>query len=207
MKKTLLLVALSIFSFGVKAQIFNPDCKTFAPQRARVAVESQSNQSPRYVDEFEIGDDHAILGTYTSDRYVSNIDEGVGFPDSAFGWVAPAVFLTQDWYEDLLGKDIIAVRFAVTQDIDTCGVLVLDLTPTTGGNYNMKTIGYKADKGAKAGWNYVVFDEPVTIPTANNHALLIGYEYFQLHDLTADMSAYDVVGYPMSVLNLGSSRN
>ena len=86
-------------------------------------------------------------------------------------------------------------------------MLVLDLTPTTGGNYNMKTIGYKADKGAKAGWNYVVFDEPVTIPTANNHALLIGYEYFQLHDLTADMSAYDVVGYPMSVLNLGSSRN
>ena len=177
MKKFLLSIAALAMSLTVSAQVdvqhqkagVVKQCPYFAQQSVvvqKVAKKIAANQR--------------WLGYYNSDALAEE-HYGMGIPGYP-GDNKVAICLSEDILKPYVGKNIVGMRFGLTEEIGNSSVSLFKQSGSAPGEVCRNV---DVQKGA-VGWNEVKFDEPYTIQAGET--LYAGYSYTQLSNENDDKS-------------------
>lgn len=169
MKKFLLSIAALAMSLTVSAQVdvqhqkagVVEQCPYFAQQS--VVVQKAAKK---------IAANQRWLGYYNSDALAES-HKGMGLPDYP-GENKVAICLSEEILKPYVGKNIVGMRFGLTEEIGNSSV---SLFKQGGSAPGAVCRNVDVQKGA-VGWNEVKFDEPYTIQAGET--LYAGYSYTQL---------------------------
>lgn len=169
MKKFLLSIAALAMSLTVSAQVdvqhqkagVVEQCPYFAQQS--VVVQKAAKK---------IAANQRWLGYYNSDALAES-HKGMGIPAYP-GDNKVAICLSEDILKPYIGKNIVGMRFGLTEEIGNSSV---SLFKQSGSAPGAVCRNVDVQKGA-VGWNEVKFDEPYTIQAGET--LYAGYSYTQL---------------------------
>lgn len=169
MKKFLLSIAALAMSLTVSAQVdvqhqkagVVEQCPYFAQQS--VVVQKAAKK---------IAANQRWLGYYNSDALAES-HKGMGIPAYP-GDNKVAICLSEDILKPYIGKNIVGMRFGLTEEIGNTSV---SLFKQSGSAPGAVCRNVDVQKGA-VGWNEVKFDEPYTIQAGET--LYAGYSYTQL---------------------------
>lgn len=169
MKKFLLSIAALAMSLTVSAQVdvqhqkagVVEQCPYFAQQS--VVVQKAAKK---------IAANQRWLGYYNSDA-LAEPNKGMGIPAYP-GENKVAICLSEDILKPYVGKNIVGMRFGLTEEIGNSSV---SLFKQSGSAPGAVCRNVDVQKGA-VGWNEVKFDEPYTIQAGET--LYAGYSYTQL---------------------------
>ena len=186
MKKFLLSIAALAMSLTVSAQVdvqhqkagVVKQCPYFAQQSVvvqKVAKKIAANQR--------------WLGYYNSDA-LAGLHNGMGMP-ACPGDNKVAICLSEDILKPYVGKNIVGMRFGLTEEIGNSSV---SLFKQSGSAPGAVCRNVDVQNGA-VGWNEVKFDEPYTIQAGET--LYAGYSYTQLSSNT------DYKSFPFSAVEEG----
>lgn len=186
MKKFLLSIAALAMSLTVSAQVdvqhqkagVVKQCPYFAQQSVvvqKVAKKIAANQR--------------WLGYYNSDA-LAEPHKGMGIPGYP-GDNKVAICLSEDILKPYVGKNIVGMRFGLTEEIGNSSVSLFKQSGSAPGEVCRNV---DVQKGA-VGWNEVKFDEPYTIQAGET--LYAGYSYTQLSNENDDKS------FPFSAVEEG----
>lgn len=186
MKKFLLSIAALAMSLTVSAQVdvqhqkagVVKQCPYFAQQSVvvqKVAKKIAANQR--------------WLGYYNSDA-LAELHYGMGIPGYP-GDNKVAICLSEDILKPYVGKNIVGMRFGLTEEIGNSSV---SLFKQSGSAPGAVCRNVDVQNGA-VGWNEVKFDEPYTIQAGET--LYAGYSYTQLSNEN------DYKSYPLSAVEEG----
>ena len=186
MKKFLLSIAALAMSLTVSAQVdvqhqkagVVKQCPYFAQQSVvvqKVAKKIAANQR--------------WLGYYNSDA-LAGLHNGMGMPAYP-GDNKVAICLSEDILKPYVGKNIVGMRFGLTEEIGNSSV---SLFKQSGSAPGAVCRNVDVQNGA-VGWNEVKFDEPYTIQAGET--LYAGYSYTQLSNEN------DYKSYPLSAVEEG----
>ena len=186
MKKFLLSIAALAMSLTVSAQVdvqhqkagVVKQCPYFAQQSVvvqKVAKKIAANQR--------------WLGYYNSDALAEE-HYGMGIPGYP-GDNKVAICLSEDILKPYVGKNIVGMRFGLTEEIGNSSV---SLFKQSGSAPGAVCRNVDVQNGA-VGWNEVKFDEPYTIQAGET--LYAGYSYTQLSNEN------DYKSYPLSAVEEG----
>lgn len=186
MKKFLLSIAALAMSLTVSAQVdvqhqkagVVEQCPYFAQQSVvvqKVAKKIAANQR--------------WLGYYNSDA-LAGLHNGMGIPAYP-GDNKVAICLSEDILKPYVGKNIVGMRFGLTEEIGNSSV---SLFKQSGSAPGAVCRNVDVQNGA-VGWNEVKFDEPYTIQAGET--LYAGYSYTQLSNEN------DYKSYPLSAVEEG----
>lgn len=169
MKKFLLSIAALAMSLTVSAQVdvHHPkagvveQCPYFAQQS--VVVQKAAKK---------IAANQRWLGYYNSDALTES-HKGMGIPGYP-GDNKVAICLSEDILKPYVGKNIVGMRFGLTEEIGNSSVSLFKQSGSAPG-----AVCRTADvQNGAVGWNEVKFDEPYTIQAGET--LYAGYSYTQL---------------------------
>lgn len=186
MKKFLLSIAALAMSLTVSAQVdvqhqkagVVKQCPYFAQQSVvvqKVAKKIAANQR--------------WLGYYNSDA-LAGLHNGMGMPAYP-GDNKVAICLSEDILKPYVGKNIVGMRFGLTEEIGNSSV---SLFKQSGSAPGAVCRNVDVQNGA-VGWNEVKFDEPYTIQAGET--LYAGYSYTQLSNEN------DYKSFPFSAVEEG----
>lgn len=186
MKKFLLSIAALAMSLTVSAQVdvqhqkagVVKQCPYFAQQSVvvqKVAKKIAANQR--------------WLGYYNSDA-LAGLHNGMGMPAYP-GDNKVAICLSEDILKPYVGKNIVGMRFGLTEEIGNSSV---SLFKQSGSAPGAVCRNVDVQNGA-VGWNEVKFDEPYTIQAGET--LYAGYSYTQLSN------EKDYKSFPFSAVEEG----
>ena len=186
MKKFLLSIAALAMSLTVSAQVdvqhqkagVVKQCPYFAQQSVvvqKVAKKIAANQR--------------WLGYYNSDA-LAEPHYGMGIPGYP-GDNKVAICLSEDILKPYVGKNIVGMRFGLTEEIGNSSVSLFKQSGSAPGE-----VCRNVDvQNCAVGWNEVKFDEPYTIQAGET--LYAGYSYTQLSNEN------DYKSYPLSAVEEG----
>ena len=186
MKKFLLSIAALAMSLTVSAQVdvqhqkagVVKQCPYFAQQSVvvqKVAKKIAANQR--------------WLGYYNSDALAEE-HYGMGIPGYP-GDNKVAICLSEDILKPYVGKNIVGMRFGLTEEIGNSSVSLFKQSGSAPG-----AVCRNVDvQNCAVGWNEVKFDEPYTIQAGET--LYAGYSYTQLSNEN------DYKSYPLSAVEEG----
>lgn len=186
MKKFLLSIAALAMSLTVSAQVdvqhqkagVVEQCPYFAQQS--VVVQKAAKK---------IAANQRWLGYYNSDA-LTETHKGMGLPDYP-GENKVAICLSEEILKPYVGKNIVGMRFGLTEEIGNSSV---SLFKQGGSAPGAVCRNVDVQKGA-VGWNEVKFDEPYTIQAGE--VLYAGYSYTQLSNKK------DYKSFPFSAVEEG----
>lgn len=169
MKKFLLSIAALAMSLTVSAQVdvHHPKAGVVeqSPYFAQQSVVVQKAAK-------KIAANQRWLGYYNSDALTES-HKGMGIPAYP-GDNKVAICLSEDILKPYVGKNIVGMRFGLTEEIGNSSV---SLFKQSGSAPGAVCRNVDVQKGA-VGWNEVKFDEPYTIQAGET--LYAGYSYTQL---------------------------
>lgn len=186
MKKFLLSIAALAMSLTVSAQVdvqhqkagVMEQCPYFAQQS--VVVQKAAKK---------IAANQRWLGYYNSDALAES-HKGMGLPDYP-GENKVAICLSEEILKPYVGKNIVGMRFGLTEEIGNSSVSLFKQ-----GGYAPGEVCRTADvQNGAVGWNEVKFDEPYTIQAGE--VLYAGYSYTQLSNKK------DYKSFPFSAVEEG----
>lgn len=186
MKKFLLSIAALAMSLTVSAQVdvqhqkagVVEQCPYFAQQS--VVVQKAAKK---------IAANQRWLGYYNSDALAES-HKGMGLPDYP-GENKVAICLSEEILKPYVGKNIVGMRFGLTEEIGNSSV---SLFKQSGSAPGAVCRNVDVQNGA-VGWNEVKFDEPYTIQAGE--VLYAGYSYTQLSNKK------DYKSFPFSAVEEG----
>lgn len=169
MKKFLLSIAALAMSLTVSAQVdvqhqkagVVEQCPYFAQQS--VVVQKAAKK---------IAANQRWLGYYNSDA-LTETHKGMGLPDYP-GENKVAICLSEEILKPYVGKNIVGMRFGLTEEIGNSSVSLFK----QGGSAPGEVCRTADVQNGAVGWNEVKFDEPYTIQAGE--VLYAGYSYTQL---------------------------
>jgi len=184
-KQLLLLLTAFVLSVSVSAQKFgalkfkgavekNPAARLltpkakFAPKRAELA----SNQK--------------LLGGYATDEVA---EYGLGLP-SYPGTLVAAIDLVASDFAMFDGGKVVAIRYAVCEDVKVSSVVLLGYNEAEG----IVELASEPVTSTQVGWNTVELTTPCTLDFSKYEELIMGYEYTQTSQ-----------GYPLSLVLAGNA--
>lgn len=186
MKKFLLSIAALAMSLTVSAQVdvqhqkagVVEQCPYFAQQS--VVVQKAAKK---------IAANQRWLGYYNSDALAES-HKGMGLPDYP-GENKVAICLSEDILKPYVGKNIVGMRFGLTEEIGNSSVSLFK----QGGSAPGEVCRTADVQNGAVGWNEVKFDEPYTIQAGE--VLYAGYSYTQLSNKK------DYKSFPFSAVEEG----
>lgn len=186
MKKFLLSIAALAMSLTVSAQVdvHHPkagvveQCPYFAQQS--VVVQKAAKK---------IAANQRWLGYYNSDALAES-HKGMGLPDYP-GENKVAICLSEEILKPYVGKNIVGMRFGLTEEIGNSSVSLFK----QGGSAPGEVCRTADVQNGAVGWNEVKFDEPYTIQAGE--VLYAGYSYTQLSNKK------DYKSFPFSAVEEG----
>lgn len=186
MKKFLLSIAALAMSLTVSAQVDVQHQKAgVVEQCPYVAQQSVVVQKAAK----KIAANQRWLGYYNSDALAES-HKGMGLPDYP-GENKVAICLSEEILKPYVGKNIVGMRFGLTEEIGNSSVSLFKQGGSAPGE-----ICRTADvQNGAVGWNEVKFDEPYTIQAGE--VLYAGYSYTQLSNKK------DYKSFPFSAVEEG----
>lgn len=186
MKKFLLSIAALAMSLTVSAQVdvqhqkagVVEQCPYFAQQS--VVVQKAAKK---------IAANQRWLGYYNSDALAES-HKGMGLPDYP-GENKVAICLSEEILKPYVGKNIVGMRFGLTEEIGNSSVSLFK----QGGSAPGEVCRTADVQNGAVGWNEVKFDEPYTIQAGE--VLYAGYSYTQLSNKK------DYKSFPFSAVEEG----
>lgn len=186
MKKFLLSIAALAMSLTVSAQVdvqhqkagVMEQCPYFAQQS--VVVQKAAKK---------IAANQRWLGYYNSDALAES-HKGMGLPDYP-GENKVAICLSEEILKPYVGKNIVGMRFGLTEEIGNSSVSLFK----QGGSAPGEVCRTADVQNGAVGWNEVKFDEPYTIQAGE--VLYAGYSYTQLSNKK------DYKSFPFSAVEEG----
>lgn len=186
MKKFLLSIAALAMSLTVSAQVdvqhqkagVVEQCPYFAQQS--VVVQKAAKK---------IAANQRWLGYYNSDA-LTETHKGMGLPDYP-GENKVAICLSEEILKPYVGKNIVGMRFGLTEEIGNSSVSLFK----QGGSAPGEVCRTADVQNGAVGWNEVKFDEPYTIQAGE--VLYAGYSYTQLSNKK------DYKSFPFSAVEEG----
>lgn len=186
MKKFLLSIAALAMSLTVSAQV------DVQHQKAGVV-----EQSPYFAQQSvvvqkaakKIAANQRWLGYYNSDALAES-HKGMGLPDYP-GENKVAICLSEEILKPYVGKNIVGMRFGLTEEIGNSSVSLFK----QGGSAPGEVCRTADVQNGAVGWNEVKFDEPYTIQAGE--VLYAGYSYTQLSNKK------DYKSFPFSAVEEG----
>lgn len=186
MKKFLLSIAALAMSLTVSAQVdvqhqkagVVEQCPYFAQQS--VVVQKAAKK---------IAANQRWLGYYNSDA-LAEPNKGMGIPAYP-GDNKVAICLSEDILKPYVGKNIVGMRFGLTEEIGNSSVSLFK----QGGSAPGEVCRTADVQNGAVGWNEVKFDEPYTIQAGE--VLYAGYSYTQLSNKK------DYKSFPFSAVEEG----
>lgn len=186
MKKFLLSIAALAMSLTVSAQVdvqhqkagVVEQCPYFAQQS--VVVQKAAKK---------IAANQRWLGYYNSDALAKS-HKGMGLPDYP-GENKVAICLSEEILKPYVGKNIVGMRFGLTEEIGNSSVSLFK----QGGSAPGEVCRTADVQNGAVGWNEVKFDEPYTIQAGE--VLYAGYSYTQLSNKK------DYKSFPFSAVEEG----
>ena len=186
MKKFLLSIAALAMSLTVSAQVdvqhqkagVVEQCPYFAQQS--VVVQKAAKK---------IAANQRWLGYYNSDALAES-HKGMGLPDYP-GENKVAICLSEEILKPYVGKNIVGMRFGLTEEIGNSSVSLFK----QGGSAPGEVCRTADVQNGAVGWNEVKFDEPYTIHAGE--VLYAGYSYTQLSNKK------DYKSFPFSAVEEG----
>lgn len=186
MKKFLLSIAALAMSLIVSAQVdvqhpkagVVEQCPYFAQQS--VVVQKAAKK---------IAANQRWLGYYNSDALAES-HKGMGLPDYP-GENKVAICLSEEILKPYVGKNIVGMRFGLTEEIGNSSVSLFK----QGGSAPGEVCRTADVQNGAVGWNEVKFDEPYTIQAGE--VLYAGYSYTQLSNKK------DYKSFPFSAVEEG----
>lgn len=186
MKKFLLSIAALAMSLTVSAQVdvqhqkagVVEQCPYFAQQS--VVVQKAAKK---------IAANQRWLGYYNSDALAES-HKGMGLPDYP-GENKVAICLSEEILKPYVGKNIVGMRFGLTEEIGNSSVSLFK----QGGSAPGEVCRTADVWNGAVGWNEVKFDEPYTIQAGE--VLYAGYSYTQLSNKK------DYKSFPFSAVEEG----
>ena len=186
MKKFLLSIAALAMSLTVSAQVdvqhqkagVMEQCPYFAQQS--VVVQKAAKK---------IAANQRWLGYYNSDALAES-HKGMGLPDYP-GENKVAICLSEEILKPYVGKNIVGMRFGLTEEIGNSSVSLFK----QGGSAPGEVCRTADVQNGAVGWNEVKLDEPYTIQAGE--VLYAGYSYTQLSNKK------DYKSFPFSAVEEG----
>lgn len=186
MKKFLLSIAALAMSLTVSAQVdvqhqkagVMEQCPYFAQQS--VVVQKAAKK---------IAANQRWSGYYNSDALAES-HKGMGLPDYP-GENKVAICLSEEILKPYVGKNIVGMRFGLTEEIGNSSVSLFK----QGGSAPGEVCRTADVQNGAVGWNEVKFDEPYTIQAGE--VLYAGYSYTQLSNKK------DYKSFPFSAVEEG----
>lgn len=186
MKKFLLSIAALAMSLTVSAQVDVQHQKAgVVEQCPYVAQQSVVVQKAAK----KIAANQRWLGYYNSDALAES-HKGMGLPDYP-GENKVAICLSEEILKPYVGKNIVGMRFGLTEEIGNSSVSLFK----QGGSAPGEVCRTADVQNGAVGWNEVKFDEPYTIQAGE--VLYAGYSYTQLSNKK------DYKSFPFSAVEEG----
>ena len=196
MKRTLLTLMVLALSSIVLAQVRFPK----GDKSALVRNPRQSAPAARLAPKrIQLADNQVLMGSYTSDEYVSSPDYAAGFPRYP-GTLKIGQLIPADALASFKGCKIVQMRAAFSI---APGQVQLFIAPVSEKGEVMGNIFQQTIKSAKAGWNLVSLETPYDIDITGISGLLLGFSYKQVN--TNDGRYYDDECYPLSIMSRGEN--
>ena len=194
MKRTILTLAVLALSCVVMAQpkfmkgdqsalVRNPHSSALVEQKVPMRIQLADNQ--------------VIMGSYSSDDYVSSLNSSYGLPRYP-GTLKMGQIIPADALATFHGSKIVQMRVAFAL---APGKSQFFIAPVTADGEVLNNVFQQTVNSAKAGWNLVTLDTPYEIDTQAISGLMLGFSYEQKN--TNDGYYYNDECRPLSILQSG----
>lgn len=185
MKKTLLSLFAFALSLGMSAQSILP-INGSVMRNENATANAVVKAAPQKVD---LSENQRYVGFYTTDELA---EYGSGIPNLTSGSCKAGAIFSSDILDLYQGKKIVGVRFGLAEPISSTTVAVY---PVLGDRIGQVQLSKDVVSTAK-GWNYVTFDEPITIGKDNE--FIFSFDFTQ--SVKKNGSKYADECYPLSIV-------